>query len=209
MRKSLLIIIGLFLTLNNSKSYDINDEAFVNYKAGNYSKAVIGFTKLVKDNPENTALELYLANASLKAGAPDKALVIYKKSLNSINDSIKALSSFNSGVALMKLGDYKSAEEYFVNSLKLNHKMLEAKYNLSFCKAKLKNDNEDKNKKEGKPESDTKPSKGKNTPDKENKQISKETAKKMLDLIEALDEKILNSRNRKNANNNITNDKKW
>lgn len=125
------------------------------YEKGNFSEADVQYKKALEKNPQNTKASFNLGASQYRQENWEDATTSFTGSaLNFENDTpTKAESFYNLGNTLMKQQKYQESIEAYKQSLRLNPKDEDARYNLAYAKQKLEqqkqeqnNQNQDQNK---------------------------------------------------------------
>ena len=118
------------------------------YKKGQVAKAGAAYENALRSDPAAPGVALNRGNAYYKEGRMDKALESYKRAAESDRDpSLQSAAFYNLGDALVRRGDLARAEDFYKQSLRLNPKDQDAKYNLEFL-LKHKDQKKDRQKKD-------------------------------------------------------------
>ncbi len=134
------------------------------YQKGKYIDSEVEFKKGLSKSPNNFQANYDLGDSYYKEGKYKQALEAYSKALSKTKDKdLKAKIYHNMGNALLKSRQLKQSVGAYVNSLKLNPKDADTKYNLSYALDLMKHQNKkNQNKNQNK--------KNKNDKNKQNKQ---------------------------------------
>ena len=118
------------------------------YNEKKYPDAEVNFKKGLDKDPKSFEAHFNLGDAYYKEGHYDQSLKEYYSSLELTKDpSRKASTYHNIGNSLLKAKKIKESIEAYKNSLKINPKDMETKYNLSYALSLLNNQqNQQKNK---------------------------------------------------------------
>lgn len=109
------------------------------FDKGKYSDAEVQYRKALEKDPKFEKGTFNLGDALYKEKNYDEAgkhfLDISKKSKS---DNLKAKSWYNLGNVLMQKKQYEKSIQSYINSLRINPKDYNAKYNLEYARKKLK-----------------------------------------------------------------------
>ncbi len=208
MKYILMIFVIFVLTMN---SFSQNEKKFIRegnkqYYQKNYNDAEVNYRKsLLKDSTYLNG-KYNLANAMYKQKNYDEAARIYTNLLeNEKNLKIKPEVYHNLGNALLQKKEYEKSIDAYKQALKYNPKDFDTKYNLSYARQMLRQEQNQKNK-DNKDKKDKKDDKKNQDPNKENqqkkqenkdqkqqeqKQVKKEEAERMLEALKNDEKKTL------------------
>jgi tetratricopeptide (TPR) repeat protein len=109
------------------------------YKDQKYGDAEVSYRKALEKEQDLVPGNFNLGNSLYKQDKADEAIKAYENALmKAENKKTKAEALYNMGNALMKGQRYQEAVKSYIESLKLNPKDQDTKYNLSYALAKLK-----------------------------------------------------------------------
>lgn len=121
----------------------LNNKGVDLYKEGKFADSEVNFKKGTLKKPKNFETNFNLGDAYYKQGRYDDAIKSYRSALSETeNTEQKAKVYHNIGNSLLKDKKIKPSIEAYKNSLKLNPKDEETKYNLSYALSLLKNQNQ-------------------------------------------------------------------
>jgi len=167
------------------------------YEKNNYKQAEINYRKALTKNKESFSGNYNLGNALYKQKNYEEATKLYQ-SLTSkkTNKDALARNYHNLGNSLLQDKKFEESINAYKNSLRLNPKDKETKYNLEYAKKMLINkqnpNNKNQNNKNNKQQNKDQKQQQKNDQQKQNqqkqqenpqKQISKEDAERMLQAL--------------------------
>ncbi len=155
------------------------------YKDGQFNAAMLHYKNAQSSLPSSVDIQEELAQTKFRLNEIEEAEKSYKDLLEG-NKMQRARAEHNLGNINMKRKAYQDAIKHYTNSLKLNAKNEEAKYNLSQAIRKLKEAQQKPQPQNGpQPPQPQKPQEDKNQgEDGEDGQLPEETLKKMLkDLL--------------------------
>ena len=136
----------LFLSSGYLKAQSIrslNNKGVDLYKEGKFADSEVDFKKGTLKEPKNFETNFNLGDAYYKQGRYDDAIKSYRSALTETeNKEQKAKVYHNIGNSLLKDKKIKPSIEAYKNSLKLNPRDEETKYNLSYALSLLKNQNQ-------------------------------------------------------------------
>jgi tetratricopeptide (TPR) repeat protein len=159
-----------------------------NYSAGNFVDAEINYKKALDKNSDLLEAQFNLGDALVKQERYEEALDSFEK-VNSASKSnlMKANALHNIGNVLLSQQDLEGAEESYKNSLRLNPKDNETRYNYAYVKNliqqqeenennqdKNQKDNQDENKQDKRDEKEEKEQKEENNDESNNSEDRKE-----------------------------------
>lgn len=174
------------------------------YEHKKYTEAEIQYRKALEVNPHSKEGAYNLGNALFKQNKANEALEQYQHALSVQNDPIKKSQIFhNAGNVFMANKDYEKAVDAYKNSLIINPKDNETRYNLAMAQALLKKQqqqqkqNKDKKKdqkddqkdqqKQQQKQDDQEKKQNQNKKQEQQKeqqeQVSKEKARQLLDAL--------------------------
>ncbi len=181
MNRSIKFFLFILFIANNSFAQDIEKQARIAnnqlregnelYQKANYADAEVSYKKSMATHPGNPKAIYNLANAMMLQKRYKEAITQYDYlAKNAKSNSLKAQSHHNIGNAQMGLNDYQKAVDSYKNSLRINPKDEETRYNLALAQELLKNqqdqnkdnkddknkDNKDQDKKDDKEKNDDK-----------------------------------------------------
>jgi Ca-activated chloride channel homolog len=117
------------------------------YNEKKFSDAEVNFKKGLDKDPKSFEAHFNLGDAYYKEGHYDQSLKEYYSSLELTKDPARKASTYhNIGNSLLKAKKIKESIEAYKNSLKINPKDMETKYNLSYALSLLNNQQNQKNK---------------------------------------------------------------
>ncbi len=140
------------------------------FEKSNYADAEVSYKKSVATYPNNPNAIYNLGNAMIQQKRYKEAIAQYDYlSKSAKSNALKAKSFHNIGNANMGLNEFQKAVDAYKNSLRINHKDEETRYNLALAQELLKQQQEQNkdNKDQNKDKQD------KNKDDKENKDDQK------------------------------------
>jgi Ca-activated chloride channel homolog len=155
----LTLMVWLFspeIVLAESVSSTIQ-EGISDYQQQNFEKAESSFSKAAQELPDSPKINYNLGNSQYKTGKFKEALQTYTKAMAEESPpELKGKALFNSGNALFRLGKLEEAETAYKKVLQVNPKDMDAKFNLEFVREQIKKKNEEKQKQNQPPGSDSK-----------------------------------------------------
>lgn len=92
---------GLINSMGISDSYEF-DRAMIDYKMGEYDKAIVAWEKLLKENSANDTLNYFLGSANLALDNNDKAIRYFSIVLSNPNSAFYKDANWYTGLALLK-----------------------------------------------------------------------------------------------------------
>lgn len=117
------------------------------YRQKEFEKAATEYNKAIKEDPENAAAKLNLANSLQKQGKEEEALQLFSETIAATTDAdLKAKAWYNKGAVLSKQKKLEESIEAYKNALRLNPADKEARENLQKALLELKKKNPPKKK---------------------------------------------------------------
>jgi tetratricopeptide (TPR) repeat protein len=105
------------------------------YENKDYQLSGDYFNSVLKREKENHIAHFNLGNTYYKKGAYDSAITHYSAAQQyAPNDEVKSKAHYNLGNAMLKKKEYQKAIDEYKKSLKLNPEDEDARYNLSYAK---------------------------------------------------------------------------
>lgn len=199
------------------------------YKKGDYVKAEEKYRAAIQKNNQTDAGKFNLGDALYQQKKYDEAAATFQNLSNEkISDDMKAKSLYNQGNSYLKADKYQESADAYKQSLRLNPKDEDTRYNYAYALAKLrqqqqqqKQNKDDKNKQDKDKKDDKKQDQQKKDDQKQNKdqqqqqkqeaqqpKISKEDAERMLQALKN-DEKDLQKRLAKKEGTRVKIEKQW
>jgi Ca-activated chloride channel homolog len=108
------------------------------YAEKKYDAALAKYTDALLENPNSHVARFNAADAAYKKNNWDKALEAFGKTLRTEDILLQSKSHYNMGNAFYRKGRLDSSIQAYEQALKLDPKDRDAKYNLEFVRAKLK-----------------------------------------------------------------------
>lgn len=243
MRKNNLILL-LFILAIPIMGMAQNEKSLVrkgnrDYKKGDFSEAELQYRKSIEKNNKTQEGKFNLGDALYKQGKYDEAAGTFQNLSNEKTDKdLKAKSFYNQGNALLKAEKYQESANAYKESLKINPKDEDARYNYVYALSKLRQQQQqqqDKNNKDNKNNKDKNKDQQKNQDKKDDKKndknqqqnqnqqqkdqkdqkeqaqqpkISKEDAERMLQAVNN-DEKELQKKMAKKEGARVRIEKQW
>ena len=109
------------------------------FKNGNYDKALELYQDALIDTPYSSVLQFNAGDAQAMKGDFPKAEASFMQSAESANPLLKGASHYNRGNVLYAQGRWADAVEAYKDSLRVNPRDEDAKYNLGVALRTLKN----------------------------------------------------------------------
>ncbi len=108
------------------------------YAEKKYDAALSKYTDALLEDPGSNVARFNTANAAYKKNNWDKALEAYGKTLKTDDLRLQSQTHYNIGNAFYRKGNLDSSIQAYEQALKLNPDDQDAKYNLEFVRAKIK-----------------------------------------------------------------------
>jgi tetratricopeptide (TPR) repeat protein len=139
--KIFIFIIGLILIpgvvfAQSSRQKVLDGNKF--FQEEKFDEANNKYRDALIDNPENPIINFNIGNTLYKKKKFEDALKDYEKSLSVDNILNQSQSYYNMGNSLYRMGKLPESILAYTQALKLNPNDEDAKYNLDFVRAKLK-----------------------------------------------------------------------
>jgi Ca-activated chloride channel family protein len=205
-----LILVSLLISLIPQTSVAQTDRHYIRqgnklFRRGNYADAEVSYRKAVEKNPRNPQAVFNLGDALLAQKKDSAAVAQFEQAAKlETNPYRKSLSYHNIGVVCQQRRMYGEAIEAYKQSLRLDPRSDETRYNLELCKYlqkkqqqnqdqnknqnqnQNKNQNQDQNKKDDQQnqKQDQQKDQQKTPPQQQDKnQMSKENAEQLLNAV--------------------------
>jgi len=204
-----LLLAGLLLPLAPVALPAQSTRSLVNggndmYREQKYSDAEVNYRKALEKEKALIQGHFNLGDALTKQGKYDEAVKEYETALSKAEGKdTKAYAHYNIGNSMMKQQRYQDAVQSYINSLKLDPKDDDARYNLSYALEKLKapppkpqnknQDKKDQDKKDQQKKDQDKQNqqqkdrqdrqKQQQSPQQQQKQMSRADAQRILDVL--------------------------
>lgn len=117
---------GLPTTMGNSDNFEFYD-AMVNYKTGDYDKAISKWNVLHEKSPKNDTITYFLGAAYLANDMEDKAIPLLTDVVNSAGSAFDDDAYYYLGFAYLKKEDMAKAKDNFEKSSMENAKTILSK----------------------------------------------------------------------------------
>ena len=152
------VLVSLLMSLMPQTSFAQTDRQYIRqgnklFRQGNYADAEVSYRKAVEKNPRNPQAAFNLGDALLAQKKDSAAVSQFEQAANlETNPYRKALSYHNIGVVCQQRRMYDEAIEAYKQSLRLDPRSDETRYNLELCKylKKKQEQNQDQNKNQNK-----------------------------------------------------------
>jgi tetratricopeptide (TPR) repeat protein len=115
------------------------------YAEKKYDAALSKYTDALLEDPGSNVARFNSANAAYKKNNWDKALEAYGKTLKTDDLRLQSQTHYNIGNAFYRKGKLDSSIQAYEQALKLNPGDQDAKYNLEFVRAKIKQNAQPRN----------------------------------------------------------------
>lgn len=103
-----------------------------------YDEANNKYRDALVNNPENPVIHFNIGNAQYKKKKFEEAIKDFEKSISADDINMQAQAYYNMGNTLYRMNKLPESILMYTQSLKLNPEDEDAKYNLEFVRAKLK-----------------------------------------------------------------------
>ncbi|MDI6780192.1 MAG: tetratricopeptide repeat protein [Bacteroidota bacterium] len=221
----LIIYILLFCSVGLAQSErSLIREGNIFYKDGKYTDSEVNYRKSLEQNKDSHIGIFNLGDALYKQEKFEEAAEQFRiATTKETNNQTKAQAYHNLGNSLLKVQKLPESIEAYKNSLKINPKDFDTKYNLEYAKALLKQQQQqqqkqdknqqkqDKQKRDQQKEEQQKQEQQKQDQQKaqqQKQQISKEDAERMLEALKN-EEKDVQKKLKKKAPARISIEKDW
>ncbi len=226
-------LISAFIVLLSSICFSQNEKPIIRegnkeYKKGDYVKAEESYRKSIQKNNQTDAGKFNLGTALYKQKKYDEAAATFLNLGNEkVSDELKAKSYYNQGNAYLESQKFQESADAYKQSLRLNPKDEDTRYNYTYALSKLKqqqqqqkqqqnkNDkNQQKKEQQQKQQEQNQQDKQQNKEQQQKQQaqqqpkISKEDAERMLQALKN-DEKDLQKRLAKKEGSKVRIEKQW
>lgn len=112
------------------------------YEEEKYDEANNKYRDALIENPESPIVNFNIGDALYKKRNYEEAIKSYEKSLSSEDFLTQSLGYYNLANTYYKMGDLVKSIEKYIEALKLNPNDEDAKYNLEYVRAKLKDESQ-------------------------------------------------------------------
>ncbi len=109
------------------------------YSEEKYDEANNKYRDALVNNPENPVIHFNIGNAQYKKKIYEESLKAYEKSLSIDDVMTQSKAYYNMGNSLYRAGKLPESILAYTQALRLNPTDEDAKYNLEFVRAQLKN----------------------------------------------------------------------
>jgi Ca-activated chloride channel homolog len=178
-----------------------------NYEAGKYKEAEIDYRKSITHDPTSVKGSYNLGNAQYKQNNYTESATAFQSLTESkLSKSDKAKVYHNLGNSLFENKKYEESIDAYKQSLWLNPKDDETRYNLAYAMSKLKQQQQnkdqqkdDKKQQKQKQQQQKDQEKEKQQQQKQNKQMSKQDANRMLEALKNNEKKTMDKLKKEKA----------
>lgn len=189
------------------------------YKENKFAEAEQNYLKAMEKNASNSISNFNLGNAFYKQEKHEEALQQFNTFANSSTDKEKQAKAYhNIGNTYLKTEKLEEAVKAYKQSLKLNPKDEDTRYNLAYALEKLKqqqqqqNQNQQQNqqdKQEEKKEEQKQDQKNQEQQQQQQNQMSKEEAKRMLEALQNEEKNTQEKRDKRKEAVKVQIEKDW
>jgi tetratricopeptide (TPR) repeat protein len=183
---TLLMFLGILPSLYAQEENMFIREGNRYFKSKKYTDAEVAYRKGLQKNPKSFEANYNLGNALYKQEKYAEALEKYNEAVPFAGNSREKLADafHNAGNALLKQNKISESINAYKQSLKLNPKDDNTRYNLAYAQKLLKNqqqnkDNQNKNQDKNQPQQDPK----QKEQQKQQEQIQKDKAQQILEAL--------------------------
>ncbi len=106
---------GLMTVMGVSENYNF-DKAMIDYKLGDYQKAIDAWQKLLITNPANDTLHYFIGSAYMALDQPARAFKNFEWVMKSVKSNFKMDAYWYAGLSLLKQGEQEKASNYIRQS---------------------------------------------------------------------------------------------
>lgn len=176
-----------------------------NYEAGKYKEAEIDYRKSITQDPASVKGSYNLGNAQYKQNNfTESASAFQALTESKLSKPDKAKVYHNLGNSLFENKKYEESIDAYKQSLLLNPKDDETRYNLAYAMSKLKQQQQNKDqqkddKKQQKQQQQKEQEQEKQQQQKQNKQMSKQDANRMLEALKNNEKKTMDKLKKEKA----------
>lgn len=196
------IIAGIFVTLMccvlRAEAQQVSKyirQGNSKYEAGKYKNAEIDYRKAISHDSASVKGNYNLGNALYKQSNYNESVAAYQKLSQAIvEDADKAKVFHNLGNSFFENKKYEESINAYKQSLRLNPKDDDTRYNLAYALSKLKQEKQQKNQNKDQKNNDKQQQKQQEQQKQQqsqNKKISKQDADRMLEALKNNEKKTL------------------
>lgn len=140
MRKISLIVSFVFVCAVSARADFVGTVKKGNeaYNKKDYKTALDMYHTAETDRPESPELKYNIAGAQHQQGSFKEAIELYQGALKTTEIGLESEAQYNLGSTYYRMKDYQNAIRSFEESLKLNPKDMDAKFNLELARKMLK-----------------------------------------------------------------------
>jgi len=204
----LVIVLGCAFVAEAQQAPKFIRKGNRNYDAGKYKEAEIDYRKSIASDPSSVKGSYNLGNSLYKQNNFDESTAAYQALTNSkINKFDKAKIFHNLGNSLFENKKYEESINAYKQSLLLNSKDEDTRYNLAYAMTKLKQQQQDKNQQKNNKDQQKQQKKQQQEQQKQeqkqqqqqNKQMSKQDANRMLEALKNNEKKTMDKLKKEKA----------
>lgn len=143
-----IVFLTIFLVTTNLFGQGMNSkvaEANKLFEEQKYDEANTKYRDALVDHPESDILHFNIGDVQYKKSNYEEALKSYQTALSSEDILMQSKNYYNMGNTLYKMGKLPESILHYRKALELNPEDEDAKYNLEYVRAKLKDESEKQN----------------------------------------------------------------
>lgn len=190
------------------------------FKENKYAEAEQNYLKAMEKNPFNNITNFNLGTTFYKQQKYDEALQQFNTFANSTTDKEKQAKAYhNIGNSYLKTDKLEEAIKAYKQSLKLNPKDEDTRYNLAYALEKLKqqqnqnqnnnNQQQNQNKEQDKQNQEKQEQQKQNQQQQQQNQLSKEEAKRLLEALQNEEKNTQEKRDKRKEAIKVQIEKDW
>ena len=142
----IVLTLGSFFSVIAQSERKMTRNGNTNYETGNFIDAEINYKKALEKNSDLLEAQFNLGDALVKQERFDEALEAFEKvSVYAEDQNLKASALHNKGNILLSQQDLEGAIESYKNALRINPKDHETRYNYTYVKKLLEEQQQQQN----------------------------------------------------------------